>query len=62
MTREVLIEVKRYGHLVQVHAVDPVTLTEVSVQGPASAGLEMLRRHAITRLNYVLSRKGASGR
>jgi len=37
---------------------DTKTLTEVIVQGPASAGEEMLKRNAIRRLEYVLKKKG----
>jgi len=40
-----------------VTAVDPETLTEVTIMGPPSAGQEMLKRNAINKLNYVLSKK-----
>jgi hypothetical protein len=55
--REVLIEFTQIGRTVKVSAVDPETLTEVVIQGPAGAGLEVLRRNAIAKLDYVLSRK-----
>jgi len=37
---------------------DSQTLTEISIQGPASAGEETLKRNAIKRLEYVLKKKG----
>ena len=59
MTRqdeEVLFEFHRIGSVVKVSAVDPVTLTEVSISGPASAGEAALRQAAIKKLRYVLAR------
>lgn len=55
--REVLLEFQRFGAVVKVTAVDPATLIEVSIQGPASAGEAALRRTAIAKLNYMLARK-----
>lgn len=55
--REILIEFHQIGNAVKVTAVDPDTLTEVSIVGPSSAGEEMLKRNAINKLNYVLSKK-----
>lgn len=55
--REVLIEFQQIGNAVKVTAVDPVTMTEVSIMGPPSAGEETLKRNAINKLNYVLSKK-----
>jgi len=57
-SREVLIEFQQIGNAVKVTAVDPVTMTEVSIVGPPSAGQETLKRNAINKLNYVLSKKG----
>lgn len=56
--REVIIELQPVGNIVKVSAVDTLTLTEVSIQGPANAGEEMLKRNAIKRLEYVLKKKG----
>ncbi len=56
--REVIIEFYPLGKLVKVSAMDTATLTEVSTQGPASAGEETLKRNAIKRLEYVLKKKG----
>jgi hypothetical protein len=55
--REVLIEFQQIGNVVKVTAVDPETLTEVSIMGPPSAGQEILKRNVINKLNYVLSKK-----
>jgi hypothetical protein len=56
--REIIIEFAPVGNIVKVSAMDVQTLTEVSVQGPASAGQEALKRNAIKRLEYVLKKKG----
>ncbi|GJL84958.1 MAG: hypothetical protein DHS20C02_07330 [Micavibrio sp.] len=56
--REVIIEYFPVGKLVKVSAMDTQSLTEVSIQGPASAGEEMLKRNAVKRLEYVMKKKG----
>ena len=56
--REVIIEFANIGKIVRVSAMDSATLTEISIQGPASAGEETLKRNAIKRLEYVLRKKG----
>jgi len=56
--REVIIEYFPVGNVVKVSAMDTQSLTEVSVQGPAEAGEEMLKRSALRRLEYVLKKKG----
>ena len=53
---EVLFEFHRIGNAVRVSAIDPVTGTEVTIQGPASAGETTLHRTAVTKLRYVLSK------
>lgn len=55
--REVLIEFQQVGNAVKVTAVDTETMVEVSTMGPASVGEETLKRNAINKLNYVLSKK-----
>jgi hypothetical protein len=52
---EVLIEFHQLGHAVKVTAVDPATLTEVSIIGPVNAPQTQLERTAIAKLRYVLS-------
>ncbi len=56
--REVIIEFIPVGHYVKVSAMDTKTLTEVVIQGPASASEEILTRNAMRRLEYVLKKKG----
>lgn len=55
--REVLVEFQQIGNAVKVTAVDTKTMVEVSIMGPASAGEELLKRNAVNKLNYVLSKK-----
>ncbi len=56
--REVIIEFFPVGAFVKVSAMDTKTLTEISIQGPASAPEETLKRNALKRLEYVLKKKG----
>lgn len=56
--REIIIEFRPIGAVVRVSAMDTQTLTEISIQGPASAGEEILKRNALRRLEYVLKKKG----
>lgn len=56
--REVILEFFPVGNVVKVTAMDTKTLTEVSIQGPKSAGEEVLKRNALKRLEYVLKKKG----
>lgn len=60
MTRPngILIEFYPVGAYVKVSAVDPVTLTEVSIVGDPAAGEEALTRSAMRKLEYVLARRG----
>lgn len=55
--REIIIEFLPVGQIVKVSAIDTKTLTEISIQGPASAGKETLKANAIKRLEYVLKKK-----
>lgn len=56
--REVIIEFHPIGMYVKVSAMDVQSLTEVSIQGPASAPEQMLRQNALRRLEYVLKKNG----
>ncbi|MBK6897308.1 MAG: hypothetical protein IPH06_12015 [Alphaproteobacteria bacterium] len=56
--REIIFEFRPVGSVVKVTAMDTQSLTEISVQGPASAGQEILKRNALKRLEYVLQKKG----
>lgn len=55
---EVLIEFHQVGHAVKVTAVDPVTLVEVSIVGPAAASQAQLERAVIAKLDYVQNGRG----
>jgi len=59
--REVILEYHQVGNSVRVAAVDPETLTEVSIVGSASAGMETLKRTAIRKLEYVLAKQRSQG-
>ena len=56
--REVIIEFSQIGSFVKVSAMDVATLTEKSIQGPASALQSTLEQNALKRLRYVLEKKG----
>lgn len=56
--REVIIEFFPIGHLVKVNAMDTLSLTEITIQGPKSAGEDVLKTNALKRLEYVLKKKG----
>ena len=56
--REIIIEFFPLGAYVKVSAMDTQSLTEISVQGPASASQETLKHNALKRLEYVLKKKG----
>jgi hypothetical protein len=58
--REVLLEFTRVGRYIRATAMDPETLTEVSVMGPVGGSQELLKRTVMAKLDYVLAKK-ASG-
>lgn len=45
------------GAVVRVSAIDVATGTEVTIQGPKSAGKQQLEQVALQKLRYVLARK-----
>jgi len=57
---EVLLQFQRIGTIVKVTAIDPATLTEVSIQGPANMPQSALTRTAVAKLNYVLAKKAGT--
>ncbi len=57
MPDEIIIEFHRIGGSVKVSAMDPATLTEVSIIGPANAGEEILKRNVLRKLEFVLAKK-----
>ncbi|MBI4030165.1 MAG: hypothetical protein HY370_00660 [Proteobacteria bacterium] len=56
--REVIFEFYPVGQYMRVSAMDTITLTEISIQGPVNAPEETLQRNALKRLEYVLKKKG----
>jgi hypothetical protein len=56
--REIILEYYPVGMVMRVAAIDVHSLTEVSIQGPQSAGRAVLKRNALKRLEYVLKKKG----
>ena len=53
---EIIIEFHYVGNAVKVSAIDPVTLTEVSIIGSPESGEEILKRTAVRKLEYVLAK------
>ena len=56
--REVIFEFFTVGNIIKVTAMDTQTLTEISIQGPKSAGESTLKANAKKRLEYVMRKKG----
>jgi len=54
--REALVEFHRMGRQVKVSALDPVSLTEVSIIAPAGLGERQMADNALRKLDYVMSR------
>ena len=57
LDRDIIIEFHRIGNSVKVSAMDPVTLTEVSIVGPANAGEEVLKHNVLKKLEFMLAKK-----
>ena len=55
----VILEFVRIGALIRVSAMEPTSLTEVVIYGPASAGEAALRRAVLRKLDYVRARRSA---
>ncbi len=56
--RQIYFEFSPMGAYVKVSVMDVKTLTEVSIQGPASASEALLKKNGLKRLEYVLRKKG----
>ena len=54
---EVIFEFTPMGRYVKVVAVDPASLTEVSIVGDPAVGETLLKRQARRKLEYVLAKK-----
>ena len=55
-----IIEFHRVGNAVKVTAMDPATLTEVSMVGTPSAGDAELTRLVVRKLEYMLAKRGTN--
>lgn len=58
---DVLLEFQRVGQYMKAVAIHAGTGVEVSVVGPATGSKEMLRRTAINKLRYVMTKRGSGG-
>ena len=56
--REVIFELHPVGSIMRVMAMDVATRTEVTIQGPVSAGEAILKKNALMKLEYVLRKEG----
>lgn len=56
--RDIIFEIVRLGDTVKVSAIDPVSLMEASVIGPAHYPFELLKRTALRKLERVISNGG----
>ena len=55
-----IIEFHRIGNAVKVTAMDPTTLTEVSMVGAPGVGDTELTRLIVRKLEYVLAKRGTN--
>ena len=55
--REILFEFHIIGHMAKVTAIEPVTMTEAVVSGPASAGEAALKKLALQKLDYLMKKR-----
>jgi hypothetical protein len=55
-----IIEFHRIGNAVKVTAMDPATLTEVSIVGAPSVGDTELIRLVVRKLEYMLAKAGTN--
>lgn len=56
--REIIFELRQIGAIVRVSAMDTKTMTEITIQGPVSAGEAALKANALKKLEYVMRKKG----
>jgi hypothetical protein len=60
-TDNYIIEFTQIGASIKVTAVDPRTMTEVSIVGGTQYSQDFLSRQAIKKLEYVLAKKRDDG-
>ena len=56
--REVIFECRPVGNIMRVSAMDVLTMTEIVIQCPASAGEAIFKKNALMRLEYTLKKNG----
>jgi hypothetical protein len=63
MTANYIIEFKQIGKLIKVSAIDPATLTEISIAVPAGKNISQqeMGKLAVKRLEFVLRKKNNPG-
>ena len=61
-TDNYIMEFTQIGTSIKVTAIDPHTMTEVSIVGGTQYSKEFLSRQAIKKLEYVLAKKREEGR
>ena len=59
MDKNYIIEFKQVGALIKVSAIDPATITEISIVLPAGKNLSRddMKKLAVKRLEFVLKKK-----
>lgn len=55
--KEVLFELQRHGNMLRVVAIDPITATEVIMIADPRQNIEIIKRLAARKLEYVLEKK-----
>jgi hypothetical protein len=60
-TDNYIIEFTQIGTSIKVTAIDPRTMTEVSIVGGTQYSKEFLTRQAVKKLEYVLTKKREDG-
>lgn len=55
--REVLMEIRPFGNLMRVTAMDVATMTEIVISSPSGPD-EYLKNMALRRLEFVLKKNG----
>lgn len=56
--REVIFECRPVGNIMRVSAMDVLTMTEIVIQCPVSAGEAIFKKNALMRLEYTLKKNG----
>ena len=54
---QVIYEIYQIGNSVKVTAVDPASMVEAAIVGPATASRLQLQRNALKKLKYVLNKR-----